>query len=210
MMTLSAFAQIDDWETFNSSLLIEVTRPFGVFTCTGVAVSKNIVLTAAHCLEGSVKKIRVFTQAVYDPQQPSLKIKSFKVHPGYDPTISRYRFDLAKIVMKDSLPPSLNIWPIKKGTKLLGTIYRFGFGQRNNENVRTVITPMVRRVNALESVLELNDDFSRSGDSGGPVFLKNGSKISLLAIHSTFSFGPEGNFSLNPLVDSYTPWIFDN
>ncbi len=210
MITPSVFAQIDDWETYNSSLLIEVTRPFGVFTCSGVAVSRNIVITAAHCLEGSVKNVRVFTQAVYNPKLPNLKVKSFKLHPGYDPRASRYRSDLAKIVIKDPLPPRTNIWPIMEGTKLLGTIYRFGFGERNNKNVRTLITPFIRKLNPQESVLELNDYFSRSGDSGGPVFLINGPEISLLAIHSTFSFGPEGNYSLNPLLGPYTSWIFDN
>lgn len=209
-MTIPAFAQIDDWDIYNSSLLIEVTRPHGVFTCTGVAVSKTTIVTAAHCLEGSVKSVRVFTQAVYDPNLTSLDVKNFKLHPDYNPKSSRYRSDLAKIIMKEDLPPFINIHPINKGVKLFGNIYRFGFGQRNSQNVRTVVTPTLRRLNVEEEVLELDDEYSRSGDSGGPVFLQKGNQISVVAIHSTFSHGPEGNFSLNPLLDAYVPWIFEN
>jgi V8-like Glu-specific endopeptidase len=209
-MSITAFAQVEDWDSFNSSLLIEVTRPNGVFTCTGVAVSKNTIITAAHCLEGSIKSVRVFTQAVYDPSQTCLRIKDYKLHPNYNSGVSRYRSDLAKIHMKENLPPFIQIHEINKGTKIFGNIYRFGFGQRNNQNVRTVVTPTLRRLNTNEEVLELDDEFSRSGDSGGPIFLQNGKTISLVAIHSTFSHGPEGNFSLNPLLEAYIPWIFEN
>lgn len=203
-------AETQDWEKFNSSLLIEVTRPKGVFTCTGVAVSPEVVLTAAHCLEGDIKKVRIFTQAQYDPKQTSLEIGSFKIHPTYNPEKSRYYSDLAKIVMKDKLPPFVTIYPIEKSTKIMGQLFRFGFGERDHKNLRTVITPTLRRVNIEEEVLELNDEFSRSGDSGGPIFMQNGNSISILAIHSTFSHGPKGNFSLNPLLSAYAPWIFSN
>lgn len=209
-MTIAGFSKVEDWERFNSSLLIEVTRPNGVFTCTGVAVSDQVLITAAHCLEGKVDKVRIFTQASYNPKQTSLDIKEYKLHPNYDPDKSRYRSDLAKIIMKDKLPPFIKLYPIYQGKKIMGNLYRFGFGERNEKNLRTVITPTLRKVNIDEEVLELNDKFSKSGDSGGPVFMENGSDISILAIHSTFSHGPEGNFSLNPLLAAYIPWIFSH
>lgn len=209
-MTIPGFTKIDDWERFNSSLLIEVTRPNGVFTCTGVAISKEVIVTAAHCLDGIVKGVKVFTQASYDPKQTSLPIKDFTIHPLYNPKKSRYRSDLAKIVMKEQLPPFINLFPIYEGKTVSGQLYRFGFGARNKKNLRTVITPTFRRFNQEEEVLELNDEFSRSGDSGGPIFMQNGKDISILAVHSTYSHGPQGNFSLNPLLAAYLPWIYAN
>lgn len=209
-MTVPGFAKVDDWERFNSSLLIEVTRPNGVFTCTGVAVSAHILITAAHCLEGSIKGVRVFTQESYDPKGTSLEIKDYTLHPNYNPQKSRYRSDLAKINMKEKLPPFIKVYPVHQGKKVFGNLYRFGFGERNKKNLRTVITPTLRRMNIDEEVLELNDEFSRSGDSGGPIFMQKGEQISILAIHSTFSHGPEGNYSLNPLLAAYMPWIFSH
>jgi hypothetical protein len=209
-MTITGFAKVDDWDRFNCSLLIEVTRPNGVFTCTGVAISTHTLVTAAHCLEGDVTKVRVFTQSAYDPKQASLPIKEFKIHPEYNPKKSRYHSDLAKITMAERIPAFIRLYPIHQGEKIFGNIYRFGFGQRNNKNLRTVITPTLRRVNTDEKVLELNDEFSRSGDSGGPIFVQNGTAISIIAVHSTFSHGPEGNFSLNPLLENYLPWIMSN
>lgn len=210
MMTIPGFTKIEDWERFNSSLLIEVTRPNGVFTCTGVAVSPEIVVTAAHCLEGDVKRVRIFTQGIYDPKQTSLSIASYKLHPTYNAKKSRYYSDVAKITMKEKLPAFIKIYPIFQGEKFLGNLFRFGFGERNKKNLRTVITPTLRGINSSENILELNDEFSRSGDSGGPIFLQSGKSTYVLAVHSTFSHGPEGNFSLNPLLSAYMPWIFTN
>lgn len=209
-MTIPSLAQALDWDKFNSSLLIEVTRPHGVFTCTGVAVSSKVIVTAAHCLEGQVNGVKIFTQDHYDPGQSSLEINNYEIHPNYNPSRSRYKSDVAKIVMKQNLPSFIRICPINKGTKILGNLLRFGFGARNSQNVRTAMTPTLRRVNVDEEVIELNDEFSKSGDSGGPIFLQNGTDIKILAIHSTFSHGPQGNFSLNPLLDAYSSWIFAN
>lgn len=209
-MTIAEFAQAEDWIKFNSSLLIEVTRPKGVFTCTGVAVSKELIVTAAHCLEGDVTKVRVFTQDHYDPSLPSLEIKDFKLHPEYNSRNSQYVNDIAKITMKNSLPNTINIHAIHDQPRIIGNLVRFGFGERNKKNIRTVTTPNLRNVNVNDKIIELNDEYSRSGDSGGPIFLKSGDLVTILAVHSTFSHGPQGNFSLNPLLFPYLPWIYAN
>lgn len=208
LMTISAFSQVDHWEKFNASLLIEVTRPTGVFTCTGVAVSNKIILTAAHCLAGKVKGVRVFIQDHYDPNSSSLEIKSYELHPLYQPNSSLYQADIAKISLKDPLSDDIQIYPIHTSRNIFGKLLRLGFGLREGQNIRTLITPALRRINPEENVLELFDEYSRSGDSGGPIFLEEGERLSLLAIHSTFSHGPEGNYSLNPLLSSYLSWVF--
>ncbi|MES2528803.1 MAG: trypsin-like serine protease [Bdellovibrionota bacterium] len=209
-MTTELFAQTDQWEKFNSSLLIEVTRPNGVFTCTGVAVSPKLMMTAAHCLDGDVLKVRVFTQEKYDPKLPALETAGFQIHPDYKPKISAYKNDLAKLHLKEELPANINIHPILKAQTVVGKLYRFGFGARDKTNIRTVITPTFRWINFTDHVLELDDTFSRSGDSGGPIFVKNLDGIFLAGIHSTFSHGPQGRFSFNPMLSAYLPWIFPN
>lgn len=209
-MTIPALANFNDWKNFNSSVLIEVTRPNGTFTCTGVALSNKTIITAAHCLEGKITKVRVFLDSYYDPKLPSLAIKSFSLHPNYNASNSRYASDLAKITLAKALPKSIKIYPIFRQNLVTGEFFRFGFGARDNKNIRTAMTPSLKRVDLANSIIELNDTFSRSGDSGGPVYLKRGKDIFVLAIHSTFSHGPEGNFSLNPLLGGYSDWIFEN
>ena len=211
-MSITGFSKEEDWNKFNSSFVIEVARKNGLFTCSGVAVSPKIILTAAHCLEGSIKSVRVFNHAKYNPQEKSVSVSvsRFEIHPQYNLKDSHYQFDLAKIHLTDNLPNQIKIYPITNGNNISGTLYRFGYGMRNSENQRTLILPKLRRLNVIEDVLELDDQFSKSGDSGGPIFLENGTHISILAIHSTFSFGPQGNYSLNPLLSKQMAWIFSD
>jgi V8-like Glu-specific endopeptidase len=197
-----------NWNNFNSSVLIEVTRPGGVLTCTGVAINKTTILTAAHCLEGEILKVRVSTEACYDKDGRFLEVEGFKLHPEYNRRDSNYRSDLAKVTLRDPLPPGTNFYPIiKKDQNLSGKILRLGFGARGNKNVRTLVIPEVRKIRPMEKVLELYDNYSYSGDSGGPVFLQHEGQMYLVAIHSTLSFGPEGKHSYNPLLSSHREWI---
>ena len=209
MTTTVAFAQNDiDWTNFNSSLVIEVTRPEGKFTCSGVAIKDDMVLTAAHCLEGKILKIRVFTQASYNPRSKSIEAKSFDLHPEYNKEKSNYKADLAKIKLSEKLPESTVIYPIMKNDNIRGKILRVGFGARSNNNIRTLITPQFKDIKINEKVLELDDMYSYSGDSGGPIFIQRDGQMYLAAIHSTLSYGPEGKFSYNPLVSGQRDWIF--
>ncbi len=126
-MAIAGFATATEWEKFNSSLLIEVTRPNGIFTCTGVAISPTIIVTAAHCLEGEIKSVKIFTSDRYDPKLPSLEIESYHLHPLYSPKKSQYFSDIAKINLKSKLPEFVRLYPIFDGLKANGNLYRFGF-----------------------------------------------------------------------------------
>ena len=190
--------------------MIEVTRPEGKFTCSGVAIKNDIVLTAAHCLDGEILKVRVFTQSSYNPNSEAIEAEHFQLHPSYNKTKSNFRSDLARIKLSQKLPSSTVIYPILKSAKNFnGKLLRVGFGARSiNSNVRTLITPEFKDLKPETEVLELNDMYSYSGDSGGPIFIQRDGQMYLAAIHSTLSYGPEGKFSFNPLVSGQRDWIF--
>jgi V8-like Glu-specific endopeptidase len=205
----TAIAQNVDWSNFNSSLVIEVTRPEGKFTCSGVAIKDDMVLTAAHCLEGKILKVRVFNQAAYDPTAKSWNVEHFELHPEYNKSESNFKADLARIKLAEKLPSSTTIFPILKNEKnFQGKLLRVGYGARSSANIRTLITPLFKSLKNEDKVLELDDMYSYSGDSGGPIFIQRDGQMYLAAIHSTLSYGPEGKFSYNPLVSSQRDWIF--
>ncbi len=200
-----------DWSNFNSTLLIEVTRTNGVFTSSGVAINSHTVLTAAHCLEGEVLKVRVSNDMTYNPKGNFFEVDSFHLHPDYDKSQSNFKSDLAKIKLKDQLPAETHFFPIlKKEKDLIGKIMRLGFGARGDKNTRTLITPFFKELRPLEKVLELNDTYSFAGDSGGPIFVQNNGQMYLVAIHSTLSHGPQGMYSFNPLLSPHRDWILTN
>lgn len=197
-----------DWSNFNSCLLIEVTRPTGIYTSSAVAINENTILTAAHCLEGEVLKVRVSNESKYDPKGNFFEVESFDLHPDYNPKKSNYKCDIAKIKLRKSLPKDTVFFPIIKETKKLdGNFLRLGYGARFKDNVRTLITPMIKSLRLQEKVLELSDMFSYSGDSGGPIFMQSKGQMYLVALHSTLSHGPEGKHSFNPLLSQHKKWI---
>lgn len=207
--TLTHLSSNIDWSNFNSTVVIEVTRPDGVFTSTGVAINKDTILTAAHCLDGEVTKVRVSTAGTYNPKGKFILAKTYEIHPEYEQEVSNFKFDLAKIKLASPLPQDTNFYAVMKNDKdLSGNFVRIGFGGRNNQNTRTMITPVFKDVMEPGRILELHDMYSFSGDSGGPVFLQQKGQVYLVAIHSTLSYGPEGKYSYNPLLTAHRDWIY--
>jgi secreted trypsin-like serine protease len=211
----SAFAEPVDWSQYNDSVMLEIKRPAGHAQgntiCTGVIAAPETVLTTAHCVDGATE-IRI----VFDVEKGAsakktavIKAGSWKAHPAYHREKSLFDHDLAKIRLLKPAPidPALirripDSIRIPSGKKLV----RIGVGLRNGINSRNFTDPRHLSITG-RTVLETEDSFSASGDSGGPVYTRS---LELIGIHSTRDDRnhkePERGYG--PYLPAYKDWIF--
>jgi hypothetical protein len=192
-----------DWSNFSSSVLVEVTTPKKIQVFSGVAINPKTILTTAKGLKGDITKVRASWDSKYSKNGNFIEVNHVENHPD-----SEFGIDLAKIRLFQDLPKTIVYYPIIKRDQLFqGRILRIGFGTRNKNNIRTLIHPFIKKILPSEKILILNDLYSFSGDSGGPVFLQNAGQMYLVAIHSKKTSRVEGKYSFNTLLSSQREWI---
>jgi secreted trypsin-like serine protease len=85
-----------------SLVMVVGVRSNGGSVCTGAALTRDIILTAAHCVAPGA------TYSVYPAKgTPALAIKSIQVHPRYDPqsyALNRATADVALVKLAVALP----------------------------------------------------------------------------------------------------------
>lgn len=175
-----------EWGKFDASILIEVKRGEDIFTCSGVLIESDVVLTAAHCVDG-ITSGRIIFDHKYDPSTKNfVEIIGHVIHPGYNKKVSNYAHDIALVFLEKSVshivPATIN-WNPK--LKNISKLERIGFGGRHNQNVRTWTNPVYSQLESNGSVVSFKDEYSVIGDSGGPIYHLSGNRPELVAIHST-------------------------
>jgi secreted trypsin-like serine protease len=168
--------------------------------CTGTAIGRDLVLTAAHCVEPGVH----YTVAVPDPgrRAKTARVERFERHPEYvdiNALEHRETADMALIKLAEPLPG--HVTPATLGSRdyfLLGDrfiIAGYGIdflrGTRSFGTLKWATLMAVRHPSSLQ--LRLADPITRgesaglgacSGDSGGPVFEDAGNRLLLVAVVS--------------------------
>jgi secreted trypsin-like serine protease len=191
-------------QEFLSCHRLRVLRPQGLALSSCVALSRHWILTAGHCVEGEIKNIELINAS---GPQLTYQASEFYIHPGYNSSKSKYINDIALIKINSSLPEmNIHLWD-KSFTDPRAAYFRLGFGQNSNQMIKTYVHPKFKKLNHVEKTIELFDSQSYAGDSGGPIYICEKNKFYLMAIHSTFSWGPEGYFSYNPLLGPELDWI---
>lgn len=200
--TTDSLPSDSSWERFNSSLLVEVSRGDSTFTSSGVAIFKNIFLTAAHsvdCMDGG--------SILFENKK--IAIKRVIIHPGYNPSKSFYENDIAIVILEESLPVGIRTESLSSDLFLSPgeVLERIGFGGRENGAAMTWTCPtfQTKTFNSKNFILE--DNKSVVGDSGGPIYKNDRGELKLVGIHSTLE-GADKTYVVN--LDSYIPWIRNN
>ena len=190
---------------FSSSLLLEITRKDKVYTCSAVAITKNVLLTAAHCVD-DITSARAMLDTTYcADSKNAIAIKNVQLHPGYNPKLSNFKDDIAIVFLEHNLPAAINTASIEWQLDVsdIHAIMRIGFGGRNNLNTRTLQGPTQLTFYSNKTI-NLKDEDAVVGDSGGPIYAKTAQGYKLLAVHSTL----EGtNKTYSTYVIGYKEWI---
>jgi secreted trypsin-like serine protease len=192
--------------------------------CTGTALTRDLVLTAAHCVaEGRHRVIPSIGSA-------ATTIGAIALHPRYDPQSyarGRVTADVALIKLAAPLPDHISPVALAAEGEVVAVGDRLliaGFGvtvegkDASTGLVRVATLVVTGRPGTLQ--IRLVDPATRgerfglgacTGDSGGPAFRKNGDKLTVMGVIS-WSTGPAdsegcgGMTGVTPLT-LYRAWI---
>lgn len=193
-----------DWKNLNSALLLEVKRDSNIFTSSSVAIAPQVILTAAHSVDG-IDSAKIFLDTKYMANSKNfIRVLDVIIHPEYAQSESNFLNDIAILILEKPLPNDVKIHPIFEGSLLKGELSRIGFGERAKSNSRNWTNPRYIAHPCDHRYFMCEDNYSVVGDSGGPLFIKSGRGLKLAGIHSTL----EGtNLTYAVKVDAYKKWI---
>jgi secreted trypsin-like serine protease len=208
-----------------SLVMVVGSRSNGGSVCTGAALMRDLILTAAHCVAPGA------TYSVFPAKNmPALAIKSIQVHPRYDPqsyALNRATADVALIKLAVALPERFVPVAIEPAgaAVVVGdrfTIAGFGVTGTGSDNgiglARAASLVATGQPGALQ--IRLFDPATKgdrpglgacTGDSGAPVLREVDGRLVVIGVVS-WSTGPKlgagcgGLTGVTPLA-RYRDWI---
>ena len=184
---------------------------------TGVLISSDILLTAAHVItEGGA--LGIWSEDINGnrTQLPRLA-DAFRTHAGTP------SYDIGMIRLADRVT-GVEIYPISSSATLDEAEFLriVGFGRDQNDGTGVKKTaPVNRRFGPFPGVPVLPDEFvigdpliaddgdACFGDSGGPVLVQTGGNYQIAGLIRR-AIGDCGNGTICPRLDRFTQWIDDN
>lgn len=190
----------------------------GQALCTGTLISENVVLTAAHCVEGQPEKLVV----VFGPRVQSAKaenmrnVDTYVQNPKWGHADEEGQGDLALVHFEGDLPSGFA--PVRLAKKSLklpqGTdVVMIGYGvtdgnrQKGAGVLRETETTVMGEHSPTEMMTDGHQNSVCFGDSGGPAFVKQGDSYVQWGVANSVVNQACNEASIHTLVMPYETWI---
>lgn len=198
------------------------------YICSGTLIAKNLILTAAHCVDAKSKNlIAVFNTEIKKAKKDNLrKVTHWAVHPSYSQEmkakdlgdIAILRFEGALPVGYEAAPILFDAQAVQKNKRTIVAGYGLNWTtliSRGAGVLRTTKLDIDEPVYSQTEAL-LGQSVRRgicSGDSGGPAYFEIGGRLHVWGVASRgdslpLFFVPKCMlFSIFTRVEAYQDWI---
>lgn len=150
--------------------------------CSGTVISQRAILTAAHCIPGTVRSVRMFLGSGAE-----VVAESFVAHPDYRGGTSS---DVAIVIMPQPIGRTPIPLLLSRDARVGESAVIAGWG-RNQNDIPATLRAGVTTISAAGALLETQFSASVSsvcsGDSGGPILLSEGGVWSVGGVTSATS-----------------------
>lgn len=195
--------------------------------CTGTPISNDVILTAAHCVDGLDKNtmtatfhISSFCDSGYDKTKHDIPVSDYIVKSGYSESV-KGKEDVALVKLRSPIPSDYKISAIYDGKSPLSSdkVTLAGYGKKSEYGGGSMVLRTTTKSYKNELVVrekELLLDQRRSGicqgDSGGPVFVEVNGEMQVAGVNSVvFGGSSEYNqcsyYSASMNMSYYKDWV---
>ncbi|MGE5085111.1 MAG: S1 family peptidase [Bacillota bacterium] len=196
--------------------------------CSGVMISNELILTAAHCVYSGMTSLLVyFTPNIKDGDSYNSRYAVTCIqHENYKSDVDKMdTADIALVRVSGTLPygyKPVPLYPDSDKLRAADDIIVAGYGVNRSwgktagAGILRTTTLKVREPRSGKTEMVLNQSFKKgvcNGDSGGPAFIKKGGQLYLVGIASrggSYDFPGAPKCSVTSTytrVDAYLGWI---
>ncbi|MEK2644545.1 S1 family peptidase [Bdellovibrio sp. BCCA] len=190
--------------------------------CTGTPVSRDVILTAAHCVKNADKVMAIFhtditCESGFNKEKQSVIASDFLYHKDYSGR-SNAENDVALVKLPTSIPSDYHVSKIYDGKSALSsdtvTLAGYGITAESGEGsmfLRTTQKSFKKDLYTTSTnvVMSQPDNGICSGDSGGPVFVEVRGELQILGVNSIVNGRTEATVCHGRGVSMYAPYYQD-